>query len=523
MSAPVFLLPLKWQGGVKMPTLKIQNPTVSGGQKLNFSFSGFPANTPIQVYASLAMPNTPVNITSDSTGSGSGSITISLGAVDINLAAGNWVLYAVDVSNTSIWASAPFTIVTTTAPLPPVINLLPATVKLGDVFDVYLYYFTANSTVTVKVGTTAAGYQKFFTVNIDANGQGAVAVLTTKVVAEAGTYNLIATDTQGKIAQTTLTVLGLAPSTTPVLTIQNPSIQSNGTMVFNFSGFAPNSTIKFTSTGIVGGSDSRTVGADGTGSSALVVIGMTGNYTLKATDSAGHTASAIFTIVGGGPTIAVTISGTTLKYTASNFPVNDTLTITVGINGQASAYTGTVTTNASGTATGTIGIGDFAAGEYLVAADDNTEHSAVTNFAIAIGGGEATAGGTPSTGLFTFKDVTYSPAAPAKKQAFNVKGEIKLFGMPYAGAFWVIAKVTYPKVWSDLIGPPADYEAAVAWFGKFSIDFPKGFSRSGEYTLDILGYLGPEKVSSVNILTNIATTFPPFPEMATWKGIKFSI
>ena len=132
-----------------------------------------------------------------------------------------------------------------------------------------------------------------------------------------------------------------------------------------------------------------------------------------------------------------------------------------------------------------------------------------------------------STGsFFTLRNVKWT-ANPVTNTDFKITGKVDLFGIWYLAPVWVIAYVTYPR---RSIGgipvepfPPIAHAGSVAWFGNFSIDFPKGFDRTGEYTLDLKMFLGPTFAQSVGPITSVVVTEPPFPPFTTLLSQKFTV
>ena len=132
-----------------------------------------------------------------------------------------------------------------------------------------------------------------------------------------------------------------------------------------------------------------------------------------------------------------------------------------------------------------------------------------------------------STGsFFTLKKVQWT-ATPLTNTDFKITGKVDLIGIPYIAPVWMIAYVTYPR---RSIGPipvepfpPVAHAGSVAWFGNFSIDFPKGFDREGEYTLDLKMFLGPTFAQSLGVVTSAVITEPPFPSFIALVNQKFTV
>ncbi|GAI87688.1 unnamed protein product [marine sediment metagenome] len=115
--------------------------------------------------------------------------------------------------------------------------------------------------------------------------------------------------------------------------------------------------------------------------------------------------------------------------------------------------------------------------------------------------------------LFTLKDIIY-PETIRKSEPFTVKGKIELFSIPFLAPIWVIAKVTAPEIWWEhyipIWGSSTVGEGTFAIGGDFKIEFPRGFDREGEFTLEVEAHMGPT-------YTMDAITLPPFPPVASEK------
>ncbi|MDD5510418.1 MAG: hypothetical protein PHI12_06395, partial [Dehalococcoidales bacterium] len=126
-----------------------------------------------------------------------------------------------------------------------------------------------------------------------------------------------------------------------------------------------------------------------------------------------------------------------------------------------------------------------------------------------------------SGALFTLKEVTWTPEIPKKNDAFTVEGKVELFGIPLLVPVWVIVSVTYPEEWWEIIGSPAEYKTAMTWLGNFKVTFDKGFSRDGEYKLEVSAYAGP--TTTVSIISSKSVTLPPFPSLTKLTEQTFSV
>lgn len=128
--------------------------------------------------------------------------------------------------------------------------------------------------------------------------------------------------------------------------------------------------------------------------------------------------------------------------------------------------------------------------------------------------------GTPSGVLFKLEEVSYTPEFPRRDEAFVVKGKIKLFGIPFLGPLWVTAFVDYPENWWEeiipLLGSPTVARSDVAGGGNFTINFPEGFKREGDYPLRVALYAGPTSQIRVG---QAGVTMPPFPSVANYDAV----
>lgn len=381
------------------PSLTIQNPSIKSGDSLSFSFTGFPANKAISVWAAInaAQPiTTAITVTSDASGSGSGTL-------QVKAVKGSYILYAEDTVSLA-YASANFAI-TAISTVPELIimgtgafvNNLVA-IQAGGKLVVDLFYFTPNATVTFTFDKPAT--PSSFTAKVGSDGS--LQYTFSKVIAVPGTYTLTAKDTAGKTDSDQFAVAEPPTTSQPALTIVNPSIKSGGLLVFTFSGFSPNSVVTVTSSGTVSGTSAWPADSNGSGGGNVNFTGAVGNYTLTATDTAGNTKTAGFTIVTGGPTVAIVPGADNPKkitYKISGFPGNDALTLTVGMYQQTPVYTTTLTTAGDGMATGTLDASSYANGTYLITVADIAGNEAVNSFTVSgqtVTPGDNTGATTPS-------------------------------------------------------------------------------------------------------------------------------
>lgn len=125
--------------------------------------------------------------------------------------------------------------------------------------------------------------------------------------------------------------------------------------------------------------------------------------------------------------------------------------------------------------------------------------------------------------LFALKEVAFSPGAPGLKEPFTIKGKVDLFSLPYLAVVWIIAIVTYPQRWWETVGSPKVAVGSMAWLGNFSITFPEGFDREGDYKLDVAAYLGPTMAVGGGPISSVSMAIPPFPPISTVPTQTFTV
>ena len=117
----------------------------------------------------------------------------------------------------------------------------------------------------------------------------------------------------------------------------------------------------------------------------------------------------------------------------------------------------------------------------------------------------------PENLFFALKDVVYTPTAPRMNEVFTVKGKVNLLGFLFLGPVWIIATVTYPEEWWEIIGAPTVSEGGFSIGGDFEIKFVSGFSREGIFALKVEVYAGPTFTVGA---AGKEITLPPFPPVA---------
>lgn len=128
-----------------------------------------------------------------------------------------------------------------------------------------------------------------------------------------------------------------------------------------------------------------------------------------------------------------------------------------------------------------------------------------------------------STGsIFTLKTVDW-PDTIQQNVPFAITGEIDLFGLSFLAPIWILAKVTYPKEWWEIIGSPITSKGAFVLGGKFTLKFDDGFSRTGKYGLEISVFGGPTTAVSAGAITSVSTNIPPIPALITLPDQSFDV
>src|SRR2546428_436710 len=325
------------------------NPT-SGptGTTVNISGSNFAANSGITIsYDNAGIATTPTTITTTSTGSFTGSITIPSSSI-----AGSHTVKATDASANS--ASAQFTVTTTPV---PAISLNPTSGPTGTTVNISGSNFAANSGITISYDNAGiATTPTTITTTSTGSFTGSITIPSSSA---AGTHTVKATDTSSSSASASFTVTtGIAISLYPSSANVGSTIRITG------NSFSSNSQINIYFDGTLV-ADSRAGGpccttaanpapitTDSTGSFAAdipLLDSTTGAHTIKATDQSSHSATQSVTVK---PTLLLLDpltghAGTTVHFRGSGFAASSAITI---------SFDGTqVATNPSTLASDSIG------------------------------------------------------------------------------------------------------------------------------------------------------------------------
>lgn len=363
------------------------------GTAVTVSGVNFATNTNITIkFDNNAITTNPATVTSSSTGSFSATITIPTGT-----AVGNHSISATDGTKTQ---SATFTVVATS------ITLSPTSGVAGSTTTVTGTGFVSGATITIKIDSTTLTTTPASIVASSSGGFSAS--ITIPSTTSSGDHTISASDTTGKTATATFSVL-----VSGTITL-SPNVGNSGASVtVTGSNFNTNSavTIKFDSTALTTNPATVTTTSSGTFTATITipVTASAGSHTITATDASGRIGSATFTVAAGGViTLSPTSgdSGTSITVTGSNFTANTRVTIKFG--------TILVATTPSTVITGTSGgfLAKFdvpagvAGGSHTIVATDDTGKIGAATFTVQ-GSGES---------------VTLSPASGSVGTTVTVTG-----------------------------------------------------------------------------------------------------
>lgn len=124
--------------------------------------------------------------------------------------------------------------------------------------------------------------------------------------------------------------------------------------------------------------------------------------------------------------------------------------------------------------------------------------------------------------LFEIKNVKF-PKTIALNSAWKITGDLALLGISYVLPVWVVVNVHYPKQFIEILGAPINSKIGVALLGKFAIEFSDGFAREGDYTVDVMAYVGPTTQVSAGPVTSISAPIPPIPAVASIVKQAFTV
>src|SRR5256712_7531928 len=357
-----------------VPAISLNPTSGPTGTTVNISGSNFAANSGITIsYDNAGIATTPTTITTTSTGSFTGSITIPSSS-----AAGTHTVKATDASANS--ASASFTV--TTGTITPTISLNPSSGPVGTTVTVSGSGFASNSGISITYGGTAITTNPT-TITTDSTGSFAGSITVTP--SSLGTHTVKATDASSNSASAQFTV-------TPAISL-SPSSGSAGTSVtVTGNSFSPSSHVTISFDGTRVSTTPGKIKTDGSGkfsaSFTVPTSSAAGPHTVKAADALSNSASASFTVTTGTITPSISLNptsgptGTTVNISGSNFAANSGITISYDNAGIATTPT-TITTTSTGSFTGSITIPSSSiAGSHTVKATDASANSASAQFTV---------------------------------------------------------------------------------------------------------------------------------------------
>src|SRR2546427_2189696 len=372
----------------RIATISLSPTSGPAGTILTVTGKNFASNSAVTIlYDNNTITTEPTTITTDSTGSFTGSITVPTSS-----GAGTHTVKATDASNHP--ASAQFTVATIPV---ATISLNPSSGPVGTTVNISGSNFAANSGITISYDN--AGITTTPT-TITSTSTGSFTGSITVPSSIAGPHTVKATDASNHPASAQFSVM-----TTPVATISlNPTSGPTGTAV-NISGsnFVANSgiTISYDNNAIA--TNPVIITTDSTGSftgSITVPSSAAGSHTVNATDASSNSASAQLTVTT--PSISLSPSsgptGTTVNISGSNFVANSA--VTISYDGSAITTTPTaITTTSTGSFTGSITVpSSSGAGLRTVNAADASSNSASASFSVTTTP-VATISLNPSSGL----------------------------------------------------------------------------------------------------------------------------
>src|SRR2546428_3383106 len=349
------------------------NPT-SGptGTTVTVTGKNFAANSGITIsYDGAGITTTPTTITTDSTGSFTGSITVPTSS-----GAGTHTVKATDASNHP--ASAQFTVATIPV---ATISLNPSSGPTGTTVKISGSNFVANSGITISYDN--AGITTTPTTITSTSTGSFTGSITIPSSSAAGSHTVKAIDASSNSASAQFTVM---TTTTSTLTVTTQDMVGNTITGFSMilkqagttvaTGFTPvsftlNNTLQYTLT------------ARGFGSYVFdhwLDTGSTVNpRTVSISTNTQLTAVYRITSISLNPSSGPT--GTTVTVTGKNFAANSG--ITISYDGSAITTTPTtITTDSTGGFTGSITVPSSGAGHHTVKATDAAAHPASSQFTV---------------------------------------------------------------------------------------------------------------------------------------------
>ena len=121
-------------------------------------------------------------------------------------------------------------------------------------------------------------------------------------------------------------------------------------------------------------------------------------------------------------------------------------------------------------------------------------------------------------GLVNVSNLQY-PLSIQPNTAFKITGQVN-FPLP----LWIVAEVQSGGAFNTGIGSTLKTSNAIALGGKFTINFPEGFTSEGTWYMRVNVYLGPTTEISPSIAGAAkAISIPPFPALTTTEQKTFQV
>jgi len=301
-------------------TITLSPTSGSVGTTITVAGSGFSANKQITVrFDGDTVTTNPGTVTTSSTGTFSASL-----AVPSSATAGS---HAVQATDGIVTATAIFNVSTA---LSTTVTLNPTSGATGSSITISGSGFTASSSITIKFDTNTIATTP---TSITASASGTFfATIIIPNTAAVGDHTISATDIAGKTASAIFKVI--VPAT---ITLSPTAGQRSTTVTVTGSNFNPNSaiTIKFDGSTLATTPTPVTTSSTGAFSATITIpnTASAGSHIISATDAAGKSASATFS-VSLGPVVILSptsgITGTEVTVTGSNFTKNTQATIKFG-------------------------------------------------------------------------------------------------------------------------------------------------------------------------------------------------
>ena len=328
------------------------------GDEVTVSGSGFVASSNITIiFDGVAVITSPASVSTNNVGSFTATLTIPAASK------GAHTIEAEDAGGNS--AAATFT-------MGEKITIDPASGLVGDIVTVSGNGFGANKSIDFYLDGVAVS-----TDVADSDASGRFSGSLTIPATFAGSHTVEARDSDGNSATATLTV-------EPQITIDPASGLVGDIVTVSGNGFGANKSIDFYLDDVAVSTGAATSDASGRFTGSLTIPASSGgSHTLEARDSVGNSATATLTVE---PKMAITPTtgdaGTEVTVSGTGF--GDSKTVTIKYNGEVVATSpAAISTDASGSFSGSFSLPEAPAGSYVVEASDGTLSDSADFVAVA--------------------------------------------------------------------------------------------------------------------------------------------